>query len=303
MTRRISASLLAATAIVLLNLQPTAAQTARFRHLVSIYLDNEGTGLRLPEGIACGPAGRLVVGDTGNDRLVFFTYQDKVITGGSTLQIPELSAPYRVRLNSQGDIFVLDSTRRRIVRLGPGGEFKGPLSFEGAPPPSTVVAKDFAIDAADNVYVLDVFSGRVLVIDATGAFERALPVPDDVRFSSHLTVDEAGGLLLMDSIGRRLFSAGKGDTAFTPVGPPLTVALATVPTFMTISMGMVYVLEGSGGTIVTLRRDGTFVARQLSPGWNEGELNQPSQMCINDRDEAFIADRDNSRIQVFQLLR
>jgi hypothetical protein len=38
-------------------------------------------------------------------------------------------------------------------------------------------------------------------------------------------------------------------------------------------------------------------------GWNEGSLHNPSQICINDKDEVFVADRDNSRIQVFQLLR
>jgi len=295
------ASLLAA--LILWNLQPLAAQTARFRHLVSIYVDDQGTGLTLPEGVACGPAGQVVVGDTGNDRLVRFTYQNKVVAGGSTIQIPELSAPYRVRFNSKGDLFVLDGTRRRIVRLGPGGEFKGPLSLDGVPPPTTVVAKDFTIDAEDNVYVLDVFSARVLVFDAGGAFQRALPFPDDTRFGSHLAVDDVGGVLLMDSIARRLFAAGKDATTFVPVGDALTGALATLPTFMMMNMGMTYVVEGSGGSIVTLRRDGTFVARQLSQGWNEGELNQPSQMCINDRDEAFIADRDNSRVQVFQLIR
>jgi len=26
-------------------------------------------------------------------------------------------------------------------------------------------------------------------------------------------------------------------------------------------------------------------------------------MCINDKDEVFIADRDNSRVQVFQFIR
>ncbi len=73
---------------------------------------------------------------------------------------------------------------------------------------------------------------------------------------------------------------------------------------MTISMGMI--LRGRGQrrhASSRFRRDGSFVARQLTPGWDEGSLKQPSQMCINDRDEAFIADRDNSRVQVFQLIR
>jgi hypothetical protein len=294
---------LVATALLVVHLEPTEAQTARFRHLVSIYMDDQGAGLRLPEGVACGPSGQLIVGDTGNDRLLRFAYQDKIVTGGTVIETPELSSPFRVHLSSKGDVLVLDSTRRRIVRLGPDGTFSGALTFQGAPPPRTVVPRDFVIDVADNIYVLDIFSARVLVLDPQGAFTRAVALPADVGFGSSLAVDEAGGLLLLDSINRRLFSAGRDAETFAPVGSDLSVAIATMPTSLTVHMGLAFVLEGSRGTIVTLRRDGTFVSRQLSQGWDEGTFNQPSQMCINDRDEAFIADRDNSRIQVFQLLR
>ena len=62
-------------------------------------------------------------------------------------------------------------------------------------------------------------------------------------------------------------------------------------------------VEGNGSSIVSFGRDGSFLARQLTMGWNEGSLNHPAQMCINDKDEVFIADRDNSRVQVFQLIR
>jgi len=294
---------LVAAALVVGYLQPTEAQNARFRHLLSIYMDDQGVGLNRPEGIACDGSGQIVVGDTGNDRLVRFSYADKVVTGGAAIQIPELSAPFRVRLSSTGDIYALDMTRRRIVRIAPDGTFGNALTFEGAPPPKTVVPRDFTLDAANNVYVLDVFSERVLVLDAQGAFERAIPLPADIGFGSSLALDSAGGLLLMDGIGRRLYSAAEHATTFAPVGGDLTAAVATLPTSMTIHMGLTFVLEGSRSTIVSLRRDGTFASRQLSQGWNEGELNQPSQMCINDRDEVFIADRDNSRVQVFQLLR
>ncbi len=294
---------LVAAALLLGHLEPMEAQTARFRHLVSIYLDDQGAGLHLPEGVACGASGQIVVGDTGNDRLVRFTYQDKIVSGGSAIETPELSAPFRVHLNSKGEIHVLDSIRRRIVRLGPDGTFRDALGFQGAPPPRTVVPRDFAIDTDGNFYVLDIFSARVLVLDAEGVFERSVALPAEIGFGSSLAVDEAGRILVIDSINRRLFSAERDAATFVPLGGDLTSAITTLPTSLTLHMGLAFVLEGSRGTIVTLRRDATFVARQLSQGWEDAELNQPSQMCINDRDEVFIADRDNSRIQVFQLLR
>ena len=75
--------------------------------------------------------------------------------------------------------------------------------------------KDFTIDAADNIYVLDVFSARVLVLNAQGQFQKALPFPDEAGFGSSLAVDATGSLLLLDAIKRRMFSAAKDASVFT----------------------------------------------------------------------------------------
>jgi hypothetical protein len=280
-----------------------AAETGRLRHIVSVYFDGKGAGLNLPEGVACDSNGQFVVGDTGNDRLLRFTFRDKTVSDGTEIKIPQVSAPTRVRLNSKGEIYALDNRLRRVVHLGPAGEFKEALTLAGVPEPTTIVAKDFTIDAADNIYVLDVFSARVLVLNAQGQFQKALPFPGEAGFGSNIAVDSTGNILLLDAIKRRMFSAGKDATAFTPLGGDLTEFLGTLPSYMTASKNAIFVVEGNGSSVVGFGRDGSFMSRQLSMGWNEGSLNHPSQMCINDKDEVFIADRDNSRIQVFQLLR
>ncbi len=298
----VCASLVAA-ALVAGPLGLTAARTASLKHVVSMYFDEKGTGLNLPEGVACDARGQVVVGDTGNDRLVRFYYRDKVVSGGTVIKIAELSAPSRVQLTSKGEIYALDSRQRRVAHLGSDGAFKGMVAFDGVPDPATIVAKDFAIDQADNLYVLDVFSARVLVLDGLGKFQRMLTVPDGTSFVSHMAVDAAGNVFLLDSIQRRLFSAARGATSFTPLGAELTQSLATLPSSITASKGTIFVAEGPGSTIAAFGSDGSFLAKQLKQGWDEGALNQPSQICINDKDDVFVADRDNSRIQVFRLTR
>jgi len=294
---------LAVAAVALAPLRLTAGDSPKFRHMVSIYADDGGAGFSRPEGVACGPNGEMVIGDTGNNRLVRLTYNDKAATGSSIIQVPELSAPSRLFLNSSGDIYALDSRRRRIVRLGPDGVFKHALAFAGAPLPATVIPRAFTIDRNDNIYVLDVFSARILVLDAEDAYQRALRLPAEVGFGSDLAVDAAGRLLLLDSINRRLFSAAPDASGFAPLGGDLAGPLATLPASLTVSRGSIFIVEGEGSSVVSLGLDGEFVVRQLSFGWEEGALNHPAQMCVNDRDEVFIADRDNSRIQVFQLIR
>jgi hypothetical protein len=69
----------------------------------------------------------------------------------------------------------------------------------------------------------------------------------------------------------------------------------------TDNRGTIYIVDENGGGIVILGVDGTFVGRQLTMGWTEGLLYYPSQICINGKGEVFIADRGNSRVQIFML--
>jgi DNA-binding beta-propeller fold protein YncE len=301
--KTVSCACLVAAALVVGYLPLTAAGAARLAYLASVYADDQQVGLHLPEGVACGAGGLVVVGDTENDRLVSFTYRDRTLGPVSAIKVPQLTAPSRVQLSSKGDIYALDSRQRRIVRLDSSGQFKAVLAVDGAPAPSTIVPKSFALDAADNVYVLDEFSARVLVVDTQGKFQRALAFPGDIGFATDLAVDFEGNILLVDSVKRRIFTASKDAVAFTPLGGDLSASVATMPTSIMASKGLLFVAEGSGSTIDAFGRDGKFLSRMLTMGWTEGMLNHPSQLCVNGKDEVFVADRDNSRVQVFQLTR
>ena len=301
--KTVSSACLVAAALVAGYLPLTAAGSARLTHLVSVYADDKQVALHLPEGVACGTGGVVVIGDTGNDRLVRFTYRDRTLGPIGEVKIPQLTAPSRVQLTSKGEIYALDSRQRRIVHLDSKGQFKDALAFDGVPAPATIVPKSFAIDSADNVYVLDEFSARVLVVDAQGRFQRSLPLPNDIGFATDLATDFEGNVLLLDSVKRRIFTAAKDAKTFTQLDGPLTSSVATMPTSITATKGILFVAEGSGSTLDTFGRDGRFLSRLLTIGTTEGLLDHPSQLCVNDKDEVFIADRDNSRVQVFQLTR
>lgn len=283
--------------------RPASGQTARLRYVAAVYFDAGGAGFQHPEGIGCDAKGQIVVGDTGNDRLVRFTYQDKAISGGTELKIPELMSPARIQVNSRGEIFALDGRQRRLVRIAPDGAFQGAVTFEGAGRPAGILPKDFAIDSADSLYVLDVPGGRVIVLGADTKVQREIPLPTESGFVSHIAVDAGGRIILLDSIRRRLFAAAKDAATFSPLGGDLAEFIATLPSYLIAKKGVIFVIEGPGSSIVAFGSDGSFLSRQLTQGWNEGSLNHPSQVCINDKDEVFVADRDNSRIQVFQLMR
>ena len=280
-----------------------SAETVKFRYVQSVYFDDKGGGLKQPEGVACNEKSLLVVGDTGNDRLVRYTFQERSLKAGTEVKIPQLSNPIRIQINSKGEIFALDGKRRRVVRLTPEGAFKGYVEPEGIPSPSAFVPRSIKIDANNNIYVLDIFSGRVLVLNSEGKYQKQIPFPKDYGFFSDLSVDSKGTVVLVDCVKAMVFSAAKDSNSFSPLTKNLREYLNFPTSITTDNRGTIYIVDENGSGIVILGQDGSFQGRQLNMGWNEGLLYFPSQMCVNEKGEVFIADRGNSRVQIFTLVK
>jgi len=278
-----------------------SAETVKLRYLQSVYFDEKGGGLKQPEGVACNEKSLLVVGDTGNDRLVRYSFQEKSLKVGTEIKIPQLSNPIRIQINSKGEIFALDGKRRRVVKLTPEGAFKGYVDPEGVPSPSTYVPRSFKIDRNNSIYILDIFSARVLVLNSEGKYQKQISFPKEYGFFSDLCVDSKGTLFLIDCVKAMVFSAAKDSNSFSPLTKSLREYLDFPTSITTDNRGTIYLVDENGSGIVLLGADGSFVGRQLTMGWNEGLLYFPSQMCVNEKGEVFIADRGNSRVQIFTL--
>jgi hypothetical protein len=284
-------------------LKSFSAETVKFRYLQSVYFDDKGGGLNKPEGVACNEKSDLVIGDTGNDRLLRYSLEGKSLKAGAEIKIPQLSNPIRIQINSKGEIFALDGKRRRIVRLNPDGSFKSYVDPEGVPSPAAFVPRSFKLDRNGNIYILDIFTARVLILSPEGKYQKQIPFPKDYGFFSDLSVDSKGALLLIDCVKAMVFSAAKDSNSFSPLTKNLREYLDFPTSLTTDNRGTIYIIDENGCGIVILGQDGSFLGRQLSMGWNEGLLNFPSQISMNEKGEVFIADRGNSRIQIFTLVK
>lgn len=289
--------------ILVFPFQSFSAESVKFRHVLSIYLDEKGSGMKQPEGVAWDGKSLLIVADTGNSRLLQFTVQDRTVKGGKEMKVSQLLYPIGVEVNSKGEIFALDGRQRRIIRLSPEGAFKGYLQPEGIPSPSAFVPKSFKIDSRDNIYILDIFSARVLVLGPDGKYQRHVAFPKEFGFFSDLAVDFKETLLLIDSVKAMVFFAPKDSKGFSPLTKSMRAYLNFPTSITTDSRGTIYIVDENGGGIVILGQDGSYLGRQLAMGWNEGLLYYPTQMSINEKGEVFIADRGNSRIQIFTLVK
>lgn len=297
-TRRIGALLLACSTACAPGRALVGA--AGLMHRTSIYADDKRVALRAPEGVACAEDGKLVVADTGNGRLLTYTWKDGQLGGGGQIRLAQLSHPTRVERDSDGGVLVLDGRSRRIVRVDQKGAFAGQLEIQGASGSQEIVPISFTIGSA-AVYVLDARGRRVLALDAEGKVTREIALPATGSFTD-LASDGGGRVYALDAVNAALWRVDAGGKQFEPVAADLRRQTRFPASIASDRHGSVFVVDNHGGTVVVLDEDGRFRGRGLGAGRADGLLNYPAQICVSGSD-VFVADRNNDRVQVFSILR
>jgi DNA-binding beta-propeller fold protein YncE len=289
------------TLALLLGAGAARAQVA-FVYSASIYGDEKNRPLKDPEGVACNAAGQLVVADTGNARLVSFSLKGGQVSGGTEMKIEQLPYPARVQIDGKGNLLVLDRKLRKIGRVGANGGFLGFVEAKGVADPGAVAAGAFKLDVADNLYLFDMASLKVLVLDSAGNVVRQLPLPREGAMFTDIAVDAGGTIYAVDAVGATVWSADKAATAFRLLAKSLKDVM-TFPIYVDAVRGRLFVVDQNGQGVVVLGLDGSYQGRQLAMGWSEGLVYYPSQLCAIDPGEAAIADRYNGRVQIFTTAR
>jgi len=288
--------LLGACAALLAGAAAPAASVVRLKPADALYVDGKGVGLREPHDVGCGP-GSIVVADAGRGRLVVFAVAADGVAAGTEIVRPELPFPVRVDVLPSGSILALDGRSRRIGRVSAAGEFEGWLDPAGA-----VAIRSFTVGPDGLVYVLDIGRSRVLATDLAGRVQRSIALAADRGGPADVAVDGRGDLFVVDSVRRRVDVARAGATAFSPL-PGSLAADVEFPTALVVDAdGRLYVVDGNGGGIVILGRDGTFRGRQLAPGWKEGFLRYPGGACALAGTSLVVAERGNHRVQLFAIV-
>jgi sugar lactone lactonase YvrE len=276
--------------------QVVGAGANSFKWVTSIYADANGVGVKHPEGVACGER-FVVVADTGNNRLIRYGYDGAVVTAEAAFPLGK-SNPTLLQLNSRGDLYYLDGRERRIVVLKASGERIGFLNPKSAPSSKEIVPKSFRIDANDNIYILDIFSQHVIVLDSDWQFSKKIPLPESEGFFSDLALDRQGKIYVLDSVEAVVHSVAKGAETFTPLTGSMK-EIVNFPARLSIDdRGVLYLVDQNGSGLGLVAPDGALMGRRLGLGWKKSGLYYPSQICISGS-TVFIADRNNNRVQMF----
>jgi DNA-binding beta-propeller fold protein YncE len=283
---------------------PVAARAAGtgagLRFQKAVYSDAAEVALRNPEGVACDDRGAVVVADTGNARLLVFGWKDGLLEGGTQVKLSQLPYPVRVQIDSKGFVFALDRRARKIVKVDAKGAFAGYMEAQGVAGGMSPSA--FRVGPSDDVYVLDVAAGKVLVLSPEGKVKRELPLPKAAGLTD-VAVDSGGRVYLVDAVTAVVFAAEPGAKEFQALSKSLK-EMVSFPTYVAPdNHGRLYVVDQNGNGVVKLGADGAYLGRELAIGSSEGALYYPAQLCVAGDGDLFVADRNNHRVQVFSLPR
>jgi DNA-binding beta-propeller fold protein YncE len=170
--------------------------------------------LSQPHDLAFDAAGRLLVADTGNDRIAIYHLSGG---GGSFAgEIREgLAAPRGVAAGPDGRVYV-SNTRLANLVVFQGGKKVAEMGGPGRGVANFTHPHDVEVDAAGNIYLVDSGNNRVVILDAGLVVRRSLVgAPYNFKDPKSLSIAAEGTLYVADRHNHRIkiFSPG-----FMPVG-------------------------------------------------------------------------------------
>ncbi|HAD04442.1 MAG: hypothetical protein A2091_03415 [Desulfuromonadales bacterium GWD2_61_12] len=264
---------------------------------------DRGVPLVSPYGVAADGQGRVWVADMGVAAVHVIDLARRrveyIVQAGNTF----LVSPVGVALDLfRNMLYISDAGLNKVFVFDLDGRYIGErtgLAAFGRP-------AGLAVDAAGQLYVVDVVKSQVDIFSPDGGYLRSLksaaPPDREFKLPSNVAVAADGSVFVVDSMNFRLevFDAeGRSQRTIGLLGDvPGTFAR---PRGIALDAdGHIYVADAVLDNVQIFDRDGKLLLFFGGRGKAAGEFSLPSGLFFDQFNRLYVADVYNQRIQVFQ---
>jgi len=213
--------------------------------------------------------------------------------------------PSRLAFDAEGALYVLDTGRRRLVKVGLDGTLLHEVALSGDDPANGIEPGDVLVDARGSVLVLDRASSSVLAYDKSGALLATRPLASDLADEardprSSLLQDAFGRLWLLAARERDLIRldtslardrAGRFLTPEDSVGTPGTAVAAPD--------GAMWLADVATGALRRFRPSGALAGAAPLADSAAAAPARVTALAADASGYIYAADRPGQRILVF----
>lgn len=286
--------------------QATEQDTLRLRFMAVLGDEGDKPGqFRQPHAVSTDNKGNLYVADTGNNRVQKFDALGRFVDmiGGFGWEQEQFQRPMDVCADNGLDLFVADFENRRIVRCDNQLHWISTFTVREAADERLQLGFPAAVSISihSDLFIADNENRRILKLNSLwqpelsfGNYdwgEGGLTDPASIYVARddrvYVSDRQAGWISVYDYFGTFLQHTGEGILK-RPAG------------LCQDQLGRIWVADGERQQVLAFSRSGRLLLQWGSGGSKLGALQNPADVAIH-QNRLYIADRDNHRIQVFEI--
>ena len=250
-------------------------------------------------GVAVDAQDHVYVLHRGEHSLMEFTPEGKLVRSwGDELFI----RPHAVRIDPQGYIWVVDNDTHQVLKMDPAGRVRlvmGRMGQSGEGPNAFNRPTDVGFASDGSFYVSDGYvNSRVAKFAAEGSFLAAWgkkgKEPGNFDLPHSVIVGPDGRVYVGDRENYRvqIFDPnGKFLEQWTDVGSPWGLALSRD--------NSLFLTDGYNNRILKLTLEGKVLGHISSAGKTAGHVDYAHHIAVDSRDNVYVAEIKNWRVQKF----